>query len=51
MGGEIVKIRRWSSVGVAEIPDQEIAHCLFCWKLGEWRFHFEESREGVAAAR
>jgi len=36
---------------VAEIPDQEIAHCSFLRKLRKWRFRFEERREGVAAAR
>jgi len=34
-----------------EIPDQEIAHSSFCRKLRNWRFRFEERREGVAAAR
>jgi len=37
--------------GVAEIPDQEIAHGSFRRKLRKWRFRFEECREGVAAAR
>jgi len=37
--------------GVAEIPDQEIAHGSFGRKLRKWRSHFEEHREGVAAAR
>jgi hypothetical protein len=37
--------------GVAEIPDQEIAHGSFHRKLRKLRFRFEERREGVAAAR
>jgi len=39
------------AIGVAEIPDQEIAHGSFHRKLRKWRFHFEELRKGVAAAR
>jgi hypothetical protein len=37
--------------GVAEIPDQEIAHCSIRRKLRKWRFRIEERRAGVAAAR
>jgi hypothetical protein len=39
------------NTAVAEIPDQEIAHCRFRRKLRKWRFRFEECREAVAAAR
>jgi hypothetical protein len=37
--------------GVAEILDQEIAHCTIRRKLRKWRFRIKERREGVAAAR
>jgi hypothetical protein len=50
---KIRKLPPWNAEerGVAEIPDQEIAHSSFRRKLRKWRFRFEEHREGVAAAR
>ena len=39
------------TIGVAEIPDQEIAQGSFRSKLQKWRFRLEERRAGLAPAR